>query len=245
MAHAILMPKPGQMTEECSIVEWHKKEGDPVHRGDILFEIETDKSIMDVEAFDEGVLLKIVVQAGQSVAVNAVCAYVGEAGEAVPDAPAPVAQAPAVTAVAAPAAPAAAPATAPTAPAVTAVAPIAPATAQAAAVQAPVAVQAGHLAISPRAAKLAAGHGIDPRTLTGTGPDGRIVERDVQARLAAAPAATRENQGRADDAAEPPSGREERSTSRRRRSAPQGARPRGALTPVCCCAATPTRCSKA
>ncbi len=185
MAHAILMPKPGQMTEECSIVEWHKKEGDPVHRGDILFEIETDKSIMDVEAFDEGVLLKIVVQAGQSVAVNAVCAYVGEAGEAVPDAPAPVAQAPAVTAVAAPAAPAAAPATAPTAPAVTAVAPIAPATAQAAAVQAPVAVQAGHLAISPRAAKLAAGHGIDPRTLTGTGPDGRIVERDVQARIAA------------------------------------------------------------
>ena len=65
MAHAILMPKPGQMTEECSVVEWHKQEGDPVHRGDVLFEIETDKSVMDVEAFDDGVLLKILVQAGE------------------------------------------------------------------------------------------------------------------------------------------------------------------------------------
>ncbi len=178
MAHAILMPKPGQMTEECSIVEWHKKEGDPVHRGDILFEIETDKSIMDVEAFDEGVLLKIVVQAGQSVPVNAVCAYVGEAGEVVPDAPAPVAtQVAAVPAPASAAAPA--PVTAPTP--VAAPAPVlAPA---------PVTAPAGRLAISPRAGKLAAEHGIDPRSLTGTGPDGRIVERDVQARIAAAPAA--------------------------------------------------------
>ena len=57
MAHAILMPKPGQMTEECSIVAWHKTEGDQVRRGDVLFEIETDKSNMDVEAFEEGVEL--------------------------------------------------------------------------------------------------------------------------------------------------------------------------------------------
>ena len=48
MAHAILMPKPGQSTEECTVVAWHKKEGDQVRRGDILFEIETDKSNMDV-----------------------------------------------------------------------------------------------------------------------------------------------------------------------------------------------------
>ena len=86
MAHAILMPKPGQMTEECTVIAWHKKEGDPVRRGDILFEIETDKSTMDVEAFDDGVLLRIVAGEGTVVPVNTVCAYVGQAGEAIPEA---------------------------------------------------------------------------------------------------------------------------------------------------------------
>ena len=86
MAHAILMPKPGQMTEECVLTTWHKQEGDAVHKGDVLFEIETDKSIMEVESFDEGVLLKRLVEEGETVPVNAVCAYVGAAGEALPEA---------------------------------------------------------------------------------------------------------------------------------------------------------------
>ena len=85
MAHPILMPKPGQMTEECVLVAWRKKEGDPVRRGDILFEIESDKSNMDVEAFDDGVLLRRYVEEGESVPVNSLCAYVGEPGEVVPD----------------------------------------------------------------------------------------------------------------------------------------------------------------
>ncbi len=87
MAHPILMPKPGQMTEECTLVAWHKREGDQVRRGDVLFEIETDKSVMDVEAFDDGILLRRLVEEGQTVPVNAICAYVGEAGEALPDSP--------------------------------------------------------------------------------------------------------------------------------------------------------------
>ncbi len=77
MAHAILMPKPGQMTEECTIIAWHKREGDPVARGDILFEIETDKSTMEVESFDDGVLLRRLVAEGDTVPVNTICAYVG------------------------------------------------------------------------------------------------------------------------------------------------------------------------
>ncbi len=85
MAHPILMPKPGQMTEECVLTVWHKEEGDPVARGDVLFEIETDKSIMDVESFETGVLLKRLVAEGDTVPVNAVCAWVGEPGEAVPE----------------------------------------------------------------------------------------------------------------------------------------------------------------
>jgi pyruvate dehydrogenase E2 component (dihydrolipoamide acetyltransferase) len=169
MAHPILMPKPGQMTEECTLVAWHKREGDKVAKGDVLFEIETDKSNMDVEAFEEGVLLKRVVGEGETVAVNAVCAYVGEPGEAVPDVP-----------VAAPVATAAAPSPA-----------VAQAVAQAGASPASVApapappapVDGLRLRISPRASRLAADSGIDPRTLTGTGPEGRITERDVRAAL--------------------------------------------------------------
>ena len=114
MAHAILMPKPGQMTEECTVIAWHKKEGDPVRRGDILFEIETDKSTMEVEAFDDGVLLEIVADVGATIPVNTVCAYVGEPGETIPETVTAAATpaAPDPSAAAAPvAAPAAAPAT--------------------------------------------------------------------------------------------------------------------------------------
>jgi pyruvate dehydrogenase E2 component (dihydrolipoamide acetyltransferase) len=168
------MPKPGQMTEECVLVAWHKNEGDVVKKGDVLFEIETDKSNMDVEAFEEGVLLKRVVEVGQTVPVNAVCAYVGEPGEAIPDAPSPVAaQAPA----AASPQPAAPVAVAP-APAVTS----APASATAVASASRDDVR---LRISPRASRLAADSGIDPRTIAGTGPEGRITERDVRAAVEA------------------------------------------------------------
>lgn len=188
MAHAILMPKPGQMTEECTVIAWHKKEGDPVRRGDILFEIETDKSTMEVEAFDDGVLLKIVAGVGATIPVNTVCAYVGEPGEAIPES---------VPAPAAPAAPGPS-ATAPSAAAVTVVAPaVASATTTAATpareTAAPSNVrpdgQDGRLRISPRASRAAAEAGIDPRAIAGSGPGGRITERDVMAAIAA-PAAT-------------------------------------------------------
>jgi dihydrolipoamide dehydrogenase len=205
------MPKPGQMTEECSIVAWHKKEGDQVRRGDVLFEIETDKSVMDVEAFDDGVLLRIVAPEGVAVPVGAVCAWIGEAGEAVPDGPAtptstvPAAagpdQAPAPSS-AAPAVPVAQ-APAPVTPAVAAPAAASPAAASpAAAVESAPAFSAStgaRLAISPRASRLAAEGGIDPRSLMGTGPDGRIVERDVQAAIAAAAASPAAQAAAADE----------------------------------------------
>ena len=126
---------------------------------------------MDVEAFDDGILLKILVQAGESVPVNAVCAYVGEAGEAIPDAPAPAQAAPAAPVPAAPG-----PVSRVASPV-----PMVPAPA----VSLPAATGASRLAISPRAAKLAAESGIDPRTVRGTGPEGRIVERDIQTAIAA------------------------------------------------------------
>jgi pyruvate dehydrogenase E2 component (dihydrolipoamide acetyltransferase) len=175
MPHAILMPKPGQATEECTVIAWHKREGDHVARGDVLFEIETDKSAMEVEAFDEGVLLRIVAREGDTVPVNQVCAWVGQPGEAIPETPGPSAPA---EAVAAPVVAVPGPVPMPIAAPVPAVAP--------APVIAPAPVLAGaRLRISPRASRAAADAGLDPRTIVGTGPEGRITERDVVAAVAA------------------------------------------------------------
>jgi len=189
MAHPILMPKPGQMTEECVLTSWHKAEGDPVSKGDVLFEIETDKSIMDVESFEEGVLLKRLVEEGETVPVNAVCAYVGEPGEAIPEAPRVAPVAPPSTA-SSKAGAASAPPDATSEP--TAAAPAGPMTAPGpsgaptpATASVPAAPEGARLAISPRASRLAAEAGLDPRIIAGTGPDGRIVERDVRAAIAA------------------------------------------------------------
>jgi pyruvate dehydrogenase E2 component (dihydrolipoamide acetyltransferase) len=187
MAHAILMPKPGQMTEECTVIAWHKKEGDPVRRGDILFEIETDKSTMEVEAFDDGVLLRIVADVGATIPVNTVCAYVGEPGETIPEtvtaAATPAAATPAAPDPSAAAARVAAPAAASATMTATAAAPgtAAPAPARPDG-------QDGRLRISPRASRAAAEAGIDPRAIAGSGPGGRITERDVLAAIAAAAA---------------------------------------------------------
>jgi len=178
MATPILMPRPGQMTEECTLVLWRKAVGDPVSKGDVLFEIETDKSTMEVETFEEGVLLAQVVAEGETAPVNAVCGWIGQAGEAVPEtppSPPPAAVPPAV----------AQPATAP-APVATPAAPTAPETPPSPAAE--ISAAGARLRISPRASRLAAQAGIDPRTVSGSGPGGRIVERDIQAVIDAGPA---------------------------------------------------------
>jgi pyruvate dehydrogenase E2 component (dihydrolipoamide acetyltransferase) len=179
MAHAVRMPMPGQMTEECALSMWRVAVGEPVAKGDVLFEIETDKSTMEVESFHDGVLLARVVPEGATVPVNTICAWIGEAGEAVPEGgaepeAAATAQVAATTEAAATAQVAAAaeasddvgaerPATSPPA--------AAPAT--------------GRIAISPRAMARAVEAGLDPRSIAGTGPGHRIVERDVAAAIAA------------------------------------------------------------
>jgi len=174
MVTPIVMPKFGQMTEDSAIVEWLKKEGETVAKGDVLFLVETDKSVMEVESFNEGTLLKIVVGVGASVPVQSVVAYLGEKGEAVPAAPTPARPAPA----------GAPPAVKTAAPAARA-APIAAALAPAVATAAPSPAAPARFRISPRAAALAKDSVIDPHAVVGGGPDGRIVEKDVKAYLAA------------------------------------------------------------
>jgi len=179
MAQAVIFPKLGQTMEEGAIVKWLKNVGDPVAKGDILFEIETDKANLEVESFFEGVLLKIYVKEGITVPCNTVVGYVGQAGEKVPDvapksesAPAPAAPAPA---------PAAAPAKASAAPV-----PVAAAAPTPVKQVAPVAVAAPvveRLVISPRAKALAKDACINPARIKGSGPNGRIVEKDVQSYL--------------------------------------------------------------
>jgi pyruvate dehydrogenase E2 component (dihydrolipoamide acetyltransferase) len=169
----ILMPRQGQSVESCIILSWKKHEGDSVKTGEILCEVETDKATFEVEATGEGVLLKITQPEGSDVPVLTPIAYIGQAGEAVP-----------ATAAAAPAAQSATPAavnaaggtqSAPQPPVSTAATPTATPAAQGAA--------AGDRHISPRARNLAEAKGVSWQTLAGSGPGGRVIERDVLASL--------------------------------------------------------------
>jgi pyruvate dehydrogenase E2 component (dihydrolipoamide acetyltransferase) len=167
----ILMPALSPTMEKGNLARWLKKEGDSIKSGDVLAEIETDKATMEVEAVDEGVLAKIVVPAGtQDVKVNELIGVIAGEGE----------DAKSVASSGASASPSASPAKAP-APAAAATAPVAAAPAPAA----PFAKSAnGRTPSSPLARRLAKEAGIDIASIAGTGPHGRVVERDVKAALA-------------------------------------------------------------
>ena len=84
MAVKVPIPKLGQSEETVTIANWRVKEGDTVKKGDILFEVETDKAVLEVESQFAGKLLKIFIPAGKEVPVMSICAVIGEAGEAIP-----------------------------------------------------------------------------------------------------------------------------------------------------------------
>jgi pyruvate dehydrogenase E2 component (dihydrolipoamide acetyltransferase) len=180
----ILMPALSPTMEKGNLAKWLKKEGDKVKSGDVIAEIETDKATMEVEAVDEGTLAKIVVPEGtQDVSVNDVIAVLAGDGEDVKAAGAGAASAPpkAAPAAEAPAtakpAPTPAPAAAPAAKAAPTPAAAAPAPQAAAAPQAN-----GHARIfsSPLARRLAREAGIELARITGSGPHGRVIARDVE-----------------------------------------------------------------
>jgi pyruvate dehydrogenase E2 component (dihydrolipoamide acetyltransferase) len=177
------MPKFGQMTEESTIVEWLKKEGDPVAKGDILFTVETDKSVMEVESFAEGTLLKILVQPGLSVPVQSTVGFLGQPGEPIPVLPAPAVPAQPRIAPGTPASAGITNAPAPAAPARSLITPGTPALAGI--TNAPAPAAPARFRISPRARRLAADCVIDPAGIHGSGPMGRVVEKDVRAYLQA------------------------------------------------------------
>ena len=85
MATKVPIPKLGQSEEVVTIADWKVKEGDVIKKGDVLFEVETDKAVLEVESQFEGTLLKILVPAGKEVPVMTVGAVIGEPGEEIPD----------------------------------------------------------------------------------------------------------------------------------------------------------------
>ncbi len=89
MATLVPIPKLGQSEETVKIEKWRVKEGDKIKKGDILFEVETDKAVLEVESQFEGTLLKIVIPAGKEVPVMATAAVIGNPGEAIPKIEAP------------------------------------------------------------------------------------------------------------------------------------------------------------
>ncbi|PTM43026.1 pyruvate dehydrogenase complex dihydrolipoamide acetyltransferase [Bosea sp. 124] len=180
----ILMPALSPTMEKGNLAKWLKKEGDSIKSGDIIAEIETDKATMEVEAVDEGILARIVVAEGTAdVAVNEIIGVIAAEGEDVKAASAPAkAEAPKAEA----------PKTAAAAAAPAAAVPAAPAAAPAA--SAPASASGERSFASPLARRLAREAGLDLAKVQGSGPHGRIVEKDIEAAKAgggarAAPAA--------------------------------------------------------
>lgn len=188
MPSQVIMPKLSDAMTEGRLLQWLKKEGDRVQGGDVLASIETDKAEIELESFAAGVLRKILVADGETVPVGKLIAIVAEPDEDISSllAGGPPAAAPAPKAETKVAA-APSPAPAPPAPPAKAAAPGAPpkveVKAPAAAPQAP--AESGWIPASPIARRMAREAGIDLSKVSGSGPGGRILERDVEAHVAA------------------------------------------------------------
>ena len=180
------MPKLSPTMEEGQLSRWLKKEGDKVSMGEPLAEIDTDKATMEMQALTNGVLRKILIQEGESAPLGQMIAIIGEPDE---DISSLLNQAPA-NAAAKPAAESAPPSATP-APPPEAAKEAAPEPAkQPAAKPQPAPGDngggSGRLIVSPLAARMAAEAGIDLRSLKGSGPNGRIVKRDVESAMTGA-----------------------------------------------------------
>lgn len=161
MATVVIMPRQGQSVESCIITEWKKKVGDKINVGDVLFSYETDKSAFDEAATVEGTLLKVFAGEGDDVPCLKTVCIIGAEGEDI-SALIPKKETSATVAEEAKeekkeAAPA-----------------------KAEAVATGTATEGGRLKISPRARNLAAKTDADVSKAVPTGPDGRIIERDIQ-----------------------------------------------------------------
>src|SRR5919201_5679531 len=189
MATKVHMEALSPTMEEGRLVKWTKHEGDAVKSGDTLAEVETDKAVMELVARADGQLLKVVVPEGSTVPVGNVVAWIGKPGEKVDGAGSTEQGATATKSAPSPAAPPkAAPAPAP-APRTEQRAPSAARSAPETQQRAPSAVRsapetavpdATRVKASPLARRIAKDSGVDLKLVTGSGPGGRVIKRDVE-----------------------------------------------------------------
>lgn len=188
MSTTIRMPEVLANVTEAAVQKWLVAPGDTIEVGQPFAEIETEKAVVEYTAETAGTVLELVVAEGDSVDVGAPIAVVGAAGETPSVDAAPEPEAPAVASASAPAAPAS-PATPAAAPAPAPVsATSAPAESAPAASSPARASDVGRQFISPLVRRLAREHGISLDGVTGSGPDGRIVRKDLEALISAGPA---------------------------------------------------------
>ena len=160
MAFEVTMPQMGADMTEGTLVRWLRQPGDAVERGDVIAEIETDKATVELEAFASGTLRQLVVEEGETVPVGDVIALLGAPDEALPEVGRhPLPDKPSHRAVEDAAAPP---------DALDGAAPV-----------------AGRVRVSPVARRIANDAGIDLAAVAGSGPDGRILRRDVEAAIVA------------------------------------------------------------
>ena len=185
MAIAIEMPKMTDTMEEGVLVEWLVEEGSKIAAGDIIAQVETDKATMDVEAYDDGVLLKRVAKEGDALPIGGLIGVLGTEGEDVtdvlaaysnglPDAPASTREEPSAS------------------DANQSTSEAAQAGSTAAASPEQVTVPTGRIKASPLAKRMAADHGLNLTRIPGSGPEGRIIKRDIEAEVQRAPIAVRD-----------------------------------------------------
>lgn len=185
MAIAIEMPKMTDTMEEGVLVEWLVEEGSKIAAGDIIAQVETDKATMDVEAYDDGVLLKRVAKEGDALPIGGLIGVLGTEGEDVsdvlaaysngtPDSPVPAQEEPSAAGTQQP----------------TSEAAQVGSTAVASPEQ--VTTTTGRIKASPLAKRMAADHGLSLTRIPGSGPEGRIIKRDVEAEVQRVPVAARD-----------------------------------------------------
>lgn len=162
----VIMPKMGDGMEEGTLLEWLKKDGDTVKSGEVIGNIQTDKATLELESPGSGVLTGILLKEGQTVPVGRPIALILKKGETMPANWGSASGAPAAAAKE-------------EAPAVEAKSPVVESAAAA-----PQAVSDSRVKASPLAKKIAADAGLDLSAVNGTGPGGRIVEKDVKAAIA-------------------------------------------------------------
>lgn len=173
MAIPVEMPKMSDTMEEGVLVSWLAEEGAPVSAGDVIAQVETDKATMDLEVYDDGVLLKRVAGEGDSIAIGGLIAILGNAGEDVSAVLARYGGGDGASA-------------APAAPETTGQVPdaVTPSGDGAAAPVEVAKVDNGRVKASPLARRMASEHGLNLASVSGSGPDGRIVRRDVESLIA-------------------------------------------------------------